>query len=208
MKRDSHNASDPSVLIIDSRPMFRKGLSSCLLRLLKSASILEANHSKDSFEVKSEVIFIFGGDLADTEIIVAIRNLRKTNVDAKIVLYDYRHSLRFLLSFFRESLNGYLPGNFGDKELEECLQDLNSNRLYVNNEAAYQMLLSNLSGKSHKKLLSSLEDKVAHYLLKGLGTSQIAGIMDRRPSTISTVKASIFKKTKVDNVIDLAKLMV
>lgn len=208
MERYPKNFNETSAMIIDSRPMFRTGLSSGLLEIEKIVNVHEFSHYKDVAEIKSEIIFLFGGDLTDIEILMHIRNLRKANTNSKIILYGCRHTLNSLLSFFHESLNGYLPENFGNTELEDCLRHLESSKLYLNNEAAYHILLPKLSCKSKKTSLSSLENKVAQHLLKGLSTSKIADLMDRRPSTISTVKANIFKKTKVDNVIDLAKIMI
>lgn len=210
MQRHTQGFLVNSAAIIDSRPIFRMGLGASLAQIQESAKILEFSHYTEVSEIPSEVIFLFGGDLSDSEILISIKNLHRANIHSKIVLYDYRHSLNFLLSCFHEPLNGYLPGNFSNSDLQDCLLCLEKNKMYLNSEVAYQILITNINTKekSKKIVLSSLETKVADYLLRGMGTTQIAGLMDRRPSTISTVKAKIFKKAKVDNVIDLATVMV
>lgn len=208
MKIHTPDFSRKSVAIIDSRPMFRRGLMSSVLSIYETSDIQEFSDYKELAEIKSEVIFISGADLSSSEILASIKSLHKNSVHSKIVLYEYRDSLNFLLTCFQESLNGYLSGSFTGNDLEDCMRCLDNNKLYLNNEVAYQMLMSNLKNKPQKKILSGLENKVAEYLLRGMGTTQIANLLDRRPSTISTVKANIFKKTQVKNVVELAKLMV
>lgn len=53
--------------------------------------------------------------------------------------------------------------------------------------------------------LTSTEAEIAKYLTLGKSTSWISNRLDKRPSTISTIKRKIYLKTRVDNIVDLAK---
>lgn len=48
--------------------------------------------------------------------------------------------------------------------------------------------------------------EVLHYVLKGLGTKEIAGILDLNMNTISTTKNRIFEKTMTSNLKELIEL--
>lgn len=62
------------------------------------------------------------------------------------------------------------------------------------------------SNKKNIKL-SEREFEIAQYLSKGMRVSKIAEKLDRRVSTISTIKKSIFTKLEVDSVVKLADAM-
>jgi DNA-binding NarL/FixJ family response regulator len=63
--------------------------------------------------------------------------------------------------------------------------------------------------RSHDNPFVSLaprELEILHYLLKGIGTKEIAETLNLRMSTISTMKTRIFEKTNAGNVKELMEL--
>jgi DNA-binding NarL/FixJ family response regulator len=70
-----------------------------------------------------------------------------------------------------------------------------------------EMLLKFFTKTSHNPpkhlVLTNRESEIAKYLSQGMTTSWIANELGRKASTISTIKHSIFKKMKVDNILEL-----
>ncbi len=54
--------------------------------------------------------------------------------------------------------------------------------------------------------LAPRELEVLHYILKGVGTKEIADVLNVKPNTVSTVKRKIFEKTNTSNIVKLSEL--
>ncbi|SEJ74296.1 DNA-binding response regulator, NarL/FixJ family, contains REC and HTH domains [Dyadobacter sp. SG02] len=201
------------IAIVDPRPIFKRGFRETLIQTRESLEIIEVDNytelEKNYADRAPEIIFISGTVLSDMEIISLASRLRRYSPLAAIAVYDNRKSIDFLLTFFKESIGGYLPEDFDARDLDMCINSLAVGLHYVNSEIAYQLITqkSTLRKQPQAKLLSGLEIKVAGCLIRGMSTSEIAHTLDRRSSTISTVKSNIYRKTNVHNIIDLARVL-
>ena len=147
-------------------------------------------------------------NMSDKTIIHNIKKLRLLQETCKIVLYGYQQPVPNIIAFFREKISGYLPDDFTDSELGLCITALAANRIYINMQIAIELMITPRPVRTRKKsILTLTETKVADLLVRGLRPSHIAKEMDRKISTISTIKSNILKKTQVSNVIDLAQVM-
>lgn len=198
------------IAIVDPRPVFKAGFREILSRTRKSLEIVEASscHELERRHVghSPEVIFFSGAGYSDLEIISLASRLRRYSPLAGIAVYDNRPSLDFLITFFQDSIGGYLPEDFDERDLEMCINSLAAGLYYVNSEIAYRLITGKRIRQKQPRTttLSMLERKVAGCLIRGMTTSEIAQTLDRRSSTISTVKSNIYRKTQVHNIIDLA----
>lgn len=198
------------IAIVDPRPIFRKGFNETLAQLRKSSEIIEASNFQE-LEKKypdrtPEIIFVSGTGFSDLEVLSLAVRLRRYSPLAGIAVYDNRKSIDFLLTFFQDSIGGYLPDDFDADDLDICINTLTMGLHYVNTEIVYKLITQKPDNRKQPRTstLSGLERKVAGCLIKGMSTSQIAQTLDRRSSTISTVKSNIYRKTNVRNIIDLA----
>lgn len=148
--------------------------------------------------------FIRVGNTPYKTMITNVKKLRLAHGSCKVILYDCQESVNNIISFFRENIDAYLPDTFDENELRECMTTIKANRLYVNTQMAVQLLTVKSQGRAEKQVrLTPAETKVAKLLVRGMRPSLIAKELDRKISTISTIKSRIFKKTKVNNIIDL-----
>jgi|GEM_PF-1410497 len=210
MKTSSIYINVDLVAIVDPRPIFKRGFSEILLQARESLRVIEASSCQElerkHAEYAPEVIFLSGAGHSDMEIINLANRLRRYCPLAGIAIYDNRSSLDFLMTFFQDSISGYLPEDFDERDLEMCINSLAAGLHYVNSEIAYRLITHKRSRQKQSRttVLSGLERKVAGCLIRGMTTSEIAHTLDRRSSTISTVKSNIYRKTQVHNIIDLA----
>jgi DNA-binding NarL/FixJ family response regulator len=102
-------------------------------------------------------------------------------------------------------LNKSLP----DKTLKEVIKQVSAGKKYLSPEQKEKLLDFIMTNKNGIKLFEQLsirEKEVARLLLKGTGILEIAVSLDLSPSTISTLKVRIFKKLKVNSVVELSRI--
>lgn len=213
MKTPPTSTNVDLIAIVDPRPVFKRGFRQTLSQSRAALEVIEAVNCQD-LEKKHHgrspaIIFVFGAGVPDVEIINLANRLRRYSPQAAIAVYDNRKSMNFLLTFFRESIGGYLPEDFDSRELDMCIDSLAAGLHYINSEIAYQLITQKNQDQKKRQpgTLSGLEQKVAGCLIRGMTTSEIAQTLDRRSSTISTVKSNIYRKTKVHNIIDLERVL-
>ncbi|MDR6194615.1 LuxR C-terminal-related transcriptional regulator [Siphonobacter sp. SORGH_AS_0500] len=199
-----------TIAILDNRPMFTSGLKQALER--EAHSVLEASDWAELEEKRSDTpldLLLFSAHAcSDQQISLPLDSFRLHNKSCKVVMYGYRNPISSLLPFFHGRIQGYLPETFTPIDLEACLRQLQSDQLYINTDLVYDLLLTRLADPTKKTvILSRMENTVADYLLKGMSISKIAELMNRKAPTISTVKKNIFRKTNVDNILDLARIL-
>lgn len=209
----NHNIQEDYVMVIvDNRPMYRAGIRSRVELMIPECRFSEHDLFADSLldrHIGSSTCFMISvRNMSDKTIIHNIKKLRLLQETCKIVLYGYQQPVPNIIAFFRKKISGYLPDDFTDSELRECITALAANRIYVNMQIAIELMITPPPVRSRKKpLLTQTETKVANLLVRGLSPSHIAREMGRKISTISTIKSNILKKTQVNNVIDLAEVM-
>ncbi len=192
--------------------MFRAGVKKSIQSITSQCEVSEYGTfdelSWENQKNKYTSFFIKVGNSPYNTMVKNIRKIKSSNKSCKIILYDYHLSINYIIAFFGEKINAYLPDNFDENELRECLITIESNRLYINNQIAMQLLtIKPLRGRKKNIRLTATETKVADFLVQGMRSSLIAKELDRKISTISTIKSNIFRKTNVDNIIDLRAVM-
>jgi DNA-binding NarL/FixJ family response regulator len=200
------------IVIIDNRAMFRAGIKSYMKSLMPGCKFLEYElfHelSLDNINNCNVYFMIRIGNISDKSILRNIKETREIQKSCKIILYGYQESIHNIIDFFREKINGYLPDDFNESELEECVTSLTANRIHVNMQIAVELMTYTPKTRPRKNPgLTPTEMKVANLLVTGLSSSLIAKEIDRKISTVSTIKSSIFKKTNVANVIELVGVL-
>lgn len=195
--------------IIDNRPMFRIGVRKAIYSIAPKYHISDYGSFDDlgneNPQIRYTHFLIWVGSTPYNTIVNNIRRLRVLDRSCKIILYGYQESINHMILFLAENINAYLQDNFDEKELRECFCSLENNKLYLNNQITTKLLnIKTLPGIRKNTRLTPTEVKIADLLVRGMKTSLIAKEMDRKISTISTIKSNIFRKVNVDNIVDLA----
>lgn len=198
----------PLVAIFESRPMFRKGVANVLAEYWPNAALIEAKELADlpgpGKTGAPDLIFVGLESRVGKKALQDIPQLLSQFPNSKLVIYDYQSDIRAIPWLLRLGIHGYLPADFDTAELKLCLAALAEGKKYINNEIVWEYLrYESNTGPRDTVKLSKMEEVVADYLTKGISVSQIAKTMNRQLSTISTVKAKIFKKMRVENILDL-----
>ncbi len=210
-KNKNENAIPPIALkiaIVETRPIFRRGLAGVFTESWESATLIEAGSVEELTSVAGDqgpgIILIGLENEKDKSSIQQIAGLNMEYPSAKIIIYDYRDDLKMIPRLLNLGVFGYLVADFDVSELRLCLNTILQGKKYISNEIVWEYLNHESEVINHTKArLSKTEEVVAAYLTQGMSVTRIAETMSRQISTISTIKAKVFKKLKVANVLEL-----
>lgn len=153
----NHNIQEDYVMaIIDNRPMYRAGIKAGVELMRPEFRFSEHDSCTDLLldgqAAGSAYIMISVKNMSDKAIISNIKKLRLLQETSKIVLYGYQQPILNIIGFFQEKINGYLPDNFTDSELRECMTALAANRIYINMEIAIELMITPRPVRSKRSL--------------------------------------------------------
>lgn len=200
------------IVLIDRYPLMRSGIRVFLNNEFENISIVESA-SFTAFDALVPAltpdIIIFGvGQFSksnDLEVLLQIKN----NYDiARVIVYDEVLDLASAKQFLDLGIGGYLSKQCNFTQLADCIRSVRKSIRYVGGDLI-ELILSEVKftpgGKPENliKGLTKREFLIATYLAEGYKTSGISQELGVKPSTISIFKNKIYKKLKVDNVINL-----
>lgn len=196
------------IAIIEARPMFRKGLVGVFNENWKAPVVIESEgveeFVKDHSGVRPDVVLVGLDKMDERNASQRITLLNAKLPETRIILYDYAGNLKMIPRLLRLGIYGYLTADFDVSELRLCLETVLEGKRFISNDIIWEYLNQESQASIQPKTrLSKMEEVVANYLTQGMSVSKIAEAMSRQISTISTVKAKVFKKMNVGNVLDL-----
>jgi DNA-binding NarL/FixJ family response regulator len=182
---------------------------------IKESENLASFHQTQSSDTPTIIMLVVdtGKDGDDLE---QITQALKWYPSAHIVIYDNILDLEKVPVYLRSEVQGYVTKKSALSEITKCLTTVQSGKRFLSNDVMDWVLnkfyyqQQPKSVKSHKKSnlnLTQHELMIARHLASGMKTSTIAQKIDRKLSTISTIKYNIFKKLNIDNVIDLKSVI-
>ena len=194
------------ILLVDDHPLFRKGVRSLLEARSCYAVIGEASNGREAVEFtranRPAVIFM-DIDMPGLSGIEAIRVLRKTLPDLKIIVLSTYTKKEYVQEAMMEGANGYVAKNTKIDELVKIIED------FAEGRKCYSPYLLNLAVKWQPKrggdldyfehCLTRTEIRVLKYIAQGKTNSEIAEINFVSIETIKTHVQRIFKKLGVGN---------
>lgn len=199
--------------IIEGRSILRNGLARVLTDDLSYNFAIESWESPGSFLEKkhndpSGIILLSGDQLKIEEISHFSKEIRKKNPNSKIVVYNSMTPLdaSSVLPFIG-NVDGYLSDILDTTNLNNCILILLSGKKFISEDLIWQLLsLKQTEPTVHFKL-SKREKTVANYLINGTRVKEIADLIGLKVSTVSTMKAHIYQKANVNNIIALSKAL-
>jgi DNA-binding NarL/FixJ family response regulator len=200
------------ILVIDKYPLIRIGLTIAIQNHFDNCEIeqsetLELFQSSQSKFIPDLIIQGFPKGDRESNLIV-ISRARAFYPKAGLIIYDEQPISSRLIEYIQAGADAYLVKEGTIEELISCITDVSNGKRFINNETLITAILnkpfaSQKLDAKHKTFLTAHEYEIANYLRDGKKTSWIAQKLGRKSSTISTIKANIFKKLEVDNIIKL-----
>lgn len=192
----------PRILIADDHSMIRKGLK---LQMQLSLGYADIEEVATCGELMKELVkkkythLIVDIILSDGNTLEVIPNIRRVYPDLHILVFSMQPPEIYGEAVKQYGINHYLSKSSGDEEIMLML------RRFLQNETP----LRRQSIQHQDNPFTSLaprELEVLHYVLKGMGTKDIAETLNLKMNTVSTVKTRIYEKTNAGNIKELIEL--
>jgi two-component system, NarL family, invasion response regulator UvrY len=191
------------ILLADDHSMIRKGLKLLLqlhLGCKKIAEVTSCNELMKELVKKNYTHLILDIILADGNSLEILPNIRKVYPDLRIIVFSMQPHEVYGRALRKYGIYRYLPKNTLEEDTIHVLHQ------FLQNEQAPPDT-GNIHFPSNPfSALSPRELEILHYVLKGLGTKEIADTLNIKMNTVSTVKNRIFDKTITSNLKELIEL--
>ncbi len=192
----------PKILIADDHSMIRKGLKLHMQLTLGYTDIHEVATCNDLMKelVKNKYThLVLDIILSDGSTLEVIPNIRRVYPDLRILIFSMQPAEIYGEALKQYGINHYMSKAIGEEEMIQELQK------FLHNEEPVRR--NNI--QHHDNPFTSLaprELEILHYILKGIGTKEIADTLNLKMNTISTIKNRIFEKTTAGNIKELMEL--
>jgi DNA-binding NarL/FixJ family response regulator len=137
--------------------------------------------------------------LSDGSTLEVIPNIRRVYPDLKILIFSMQPAEVYGEALKQYGIRHYLSKSSGEEEIIQMLKQ------FLQNESTERKT----NGTIHSNPFSSLsprELEILHYVLKGIGTKDIAETLNLKMNTVSTLKTRIYEKTNAGNIKELMEL--
>jgi DNA-binding NarL/FixJ family response regulator len=192
----------PKILIADDHSMIRKGLKLNMQLTLGYTDIHEVATCNDLMKelVKNKYThLVLDIILSDGSTLEVIPNIRRVYPDLHILVFSMQPAEIYGEALKQYGINYYMSKSVGEEEMIQILQK------FMHNEEPVRQ--NNIHHHDNPfATLAPRELEILHYVLKGIGTKDIAETLNLKMNTISTIKTRIFEKTTAGNIKELMEL--
>ncbi len=199
---ETEKRMQPKILIADDHSMIRKGLKLNIQLTLGYADIEEVATCNDLMKElvkKKYTHLILDIILSDGSTLEVIPNIRRVYPDLHILVFSMQPAEIYGEALKQYGINYYLSKSVGDEEIITILQK------FLQNETPVRR--NNIQHQDNPfTTLAPRELEILHYVLKGIGTKEIAETLNLKMNTVSTIKTRIYEKTNAGNIKELIEL--
>jgi len=192
----------PKILIADDHSMIRKGLKLNIQLTLGYTDIEEVatcNELMKELVKKKYTHLILDIILSDGNTLEVIPNIRRVYPDLNILVFSMQPAEIYGEAIKQYGINYYLSKSVGEEEMIHILQK------FIQNEVPVRRI--NIPRQDNPfQTLAPRELEILHYVLKGIGTKEIANTLNLKMNTVSTIKNRIYEKTAAGNIKELMEL--
>jgi len=198
-----NNSMQPEILIADDHSMIRKGLKLYMQLNLGYSDINEVSNCNELMKElvrKKYTHVVLDIILSDGSTLEVIPNIRRVYPDLQILIFSMQPAEIYGEALKQYGINFYLSKTAGEEEIISVLQKFLKNELPVFRPAGQQHIDNPFSSLAPREL------EILHYVLKGIGTKDIAETLNLKMNTVSTIKTRIYEKTNATNIKELIEL--
>lgn len=198
------------VLITDDHPIVRRGIRQILEDEERIILIHEAGNAKELFEKLREQkydVILLDISLPGRSGLDLISQIKKTQQSASILMLSIHSEEMYAIKALKFGASGYLTKSSAPEELLAAIFKLSKGERYISSSLA-DKLADNLFSESEKPLhllLSAREQEVLNHFADGKTVVQIASELSLSPKTISTYRARLLVKLKLNSTADLIR---
>ena len=205
--------STRNILIADSHPVARLGVSTLLEQFLTDIDIYIASN----FEELQSMLFVVKYDLLIMEIelpngnwVAIIDQILSVQKDLKIIILSKQDNKFLASASFMKKTFAYVCKDQSIEYIRNVIQTvLSGSKHFRKEKTSQQFTLNELNNETQtiSVILSPREMEVSFLLLKGSSIKDIAKELNLSKTAVSTYKIRLFKKLGVKNIAELYNLL-
>ncbi len=202
-----------NILIADDHPIVRYGLKQILAETPQKAVVDEASSGT---EVLSKVrqrdydVVLLDISMPGMNGLDTLKELRTQRPDLPVLILSIHPEEQYALRVLRAGASGYLTKDSAPDELVAAIQQVSSGRKYISPSLADRLarnLQTNVELAAHEAL-SDREYHVMCLIASGKTVKDIAGELSLSVKTISTYRARILAKMRMNSNAELIRYAV
>lgn len=196
------------LLIADNHPITRKGLEVLfsLTSEIKIVGGVEDGEAILDFVRKNPVdVILMETDFPKLNGLTVLRHLKQDFPEIKTVILSSQPEEVYAINAIKAGAVGYLNKSVNVITINEAIMKVNEGGIHLSNALTQQLAFgtrTNKEGTFYKKL-STRESEVLKLLTIGRKNKEISKELDINEKTVSTYKARLMRKLKVNNLVDL-----
>ncbi len=159
----------------------------------------------DQLEKLKPDILLLDLNLKESDGFTLLAQIRKRDLDLKVIILTMYHDELLIQRAQKEGANGYLQKNVSSQELLEAMEKVEHTNFYLSKTLQQELDNAKLFRDqfTDKMRLTRREIQLIKHLASGKSSQQIAKELFLSVHTIDTHRKNIFKKLKINNVIEL-----
>ena len=209
------NSSDSksfNILLADDHMIVRQGMQLIIEDLVENASIYTASslvQIREQINLHRFDIAILDAQLQDGNCLSILPEFKRLQPDVKIMVFTSFEEENYALKFIHAGADGFLSKLSEEAEIQTAVSELIENGTYFSAFTKKLLAVSSLNQNLLNPLnqLTDRELQIAELYAKGAGNLEIANALDLKQNTVSTFKKRIFKKLKINSLVELIELM-
>ncbi|QFZ53789.1 response regulator transcription factor [Oceanihabitans sp. IOP_32] len=196
------------LLIADSHPIIRKGLEhlfSVSSDIKIVGSVANGTEILDFIKHHEVDILLTEINLPKMNGLTVLRHLKKDHPELKTLIFSSEPEEVYGINAIKAGASGFVSKSVNIITINDAILRVHQGGIYLSDALTQQLAQSAKSNKSgsYYKKLSTRESEVLKLLSIGKKNKEIAKELNINEKTVSTYKARLMRKLKVDNLIDL-----
>ncbi len=196
------------LLIADPHPIIRKGLEHLFSASSNVKIVGSVDNGEDILEfLKKEPVdvLLMEIDLPKLNGLTILRHLKTDYPDVKALIFSAQPENVYGFNSIKAGSSGYIAKTENVITVNEAVVKVHEGGIHLSNALTQELAFGsrvNKNGTFFKKL-STRETEVLKLLAIGKKNKEVSKELDINEKTVSTYKARLMKKLKVDNLVDL-----
>lgn len=195
--------TQPQILLADDHSMIRKGLK-LLLQLHMGyhgvRELVSCHELMKELMKKKYTHLILDIILTDGNTLEVLPNIRRLYPELSILVFSMQPTEVYGEALKQYGIYYYLSKTSPEEDTIRLL------RQFLQNEQPSRSSPGVSYPNNPFSALAPRELEILHYILKGIGTKEIAETLNIKMNTVSTLKARIYEKTRTVNLKELIEL--
>lgn len=193
------------ILLLIKNELLSLGITSCIRENVENVQFSSETCWETMQMTLSGAAFdllIIDTHLSNYTNLVALERIRRKQPDIKIIVIGDESEKAWALPYLKKGVDGVCMKSISKEEFLMAYTSIMRGKKYMD-DVLTEYLLSDITKPNLMGSLTVRESEIMQYLIKGRRTVDIAKELKLAVSTISTIKNNIYKKMKVNNVVDL-----